>query len=109
MTTMTTTSNSVTTTKLDPTAGEPSTGSVETSVANSDDSLLSASVDVQVFAHSDADAQTLWVDLRQISYARLGGFSDEPLMSFVTLLGHRFSRAEAEMLVTVLNYELAKL
>lgn len=106
MTTMTTTTNN----KFDlALAGEPSTGSVETSVANSNDSLLSASVEIQLFAHGDAEAQTLWLDLRQISYARVGDLGDQSLMGFATLLGHRFSRAEAEMLVTVLSHELEKL
>lgn len=106
---MATTTNDSVKLDLDPVVNEPSTGSVKSEVMNLDDVMIFATAELELFAKSDTEEQTLYVDLRTLNYARVGDSSAERMLSMATLLNHRFSREQAEMLVAVLSHELAKL
>ena len=108
---MTTTMTIASTTKLDldVDANEPSTGSTKSEVMNASDSMVFATAELELFVKSDAEEQTMYVDLRTVNYARVGDSDAERMLSLATLMNHRFSRQQAEMLVAVLSHELAKL
>jgi hypothetical protein len=108
MTTMTT--STYTTTTLDlAVAGEASTASVTTIIENADDMMIYAKASMELFVSSDNEDNTIYLDLRQNNFARVGSSNDEQMHTFINLLTHRFTREQAEALVSAFTHELAKL
>lgn len=104
---ITTETTTETTTKFDLATGdEASTASVTTTTDG--EGWTYAKVSLEAFVSSDIEDETVYLDLRQNTFARIGRHDDDRLNSFVGLMTHRFTREQAEALVKVLSHELAK-
>lgn len=106
-----TTKTASTTTKFDlgATLDDPSTASVATEVENASDTMIYAKASLEMFVSADGEDGTIYLDLRQNNFARLGSSDAEQMHTFLNLLTHRFTREQAEALVATFSHELAKL
>jgi hypothetical protein len=100
-----------TTTKFDlgATLDEPTTASVVTEVEKFDNTMVYAKTSLEMFVSADNVDDTVYLDLRQLNFVRLGPTDEEQMHVFTTLLNHRFTREQAEALVATFTHELAKL
>lgn len=107
MTSMTTS----TTTKFDlgATLDDPTTASVAIEIENVDDTMIYAKASMEMFVSADGEDGTIYLDLRQNNFARVGSSEAEQMHTFINLLTHRFTREQAEALVATFSHELAKL
>lgn len=109
MATMTTTDKTTTKFDLGATLDDPTTASVVTEVEKAGNTMVYAKASLEMFVSADAVDDTIYLDLRQNNFARLGASDEEQLHIFTNLLTHRFTREQAEALVATFTHELAKL
>jgi len=79
----------------------------QVSVKNDDTSEAYISNAVEISVSADDDDAQVWVNIRQNTYASVGGFSGQTFTTHHDLISHHFTKAEAQALLACLVRELS--
>jgi hypothetical protein len=86
--------------------GEQSSAKISVKNEHESDAYVSNSIDIHTSA--DADDNSVWVSITGHTYVSFNT-RVEPITTYVDIISHRFTKAEAEALLACLTSELAKL